>query len=213
MYIKKAETNGILYSYCGYPIRSEERSVIFFFGSGIGKEEENAVMLSAAEAFRSGYNVITNGFRKERKRLALLALECGGSLYHMEYKGLRNAYFRNEDRLEILSNGGIFSFLDDNEPYRPQNIARSNERIIHRAGQILFIGRAPGILVSNALDLGLDTAALRSSLHERSIREYANDGGLVIDTFSSWFQMPSAIAYFSENGSIGVLDYRCCANI
>ena len=88
---------------------------------------------------------------------------------------------------------------------RDEGLARSialslSSSAIMAAGGRRLPGTHPLI---TAIDMGLDTAVLRSSLTEEAMRNIVREGCPAVGSYSSFVEYPQAIAYPSENGYYG----------
>ena len=208
MEIKRTEFKGIKYSFIGSPLEENANRVIFYYGAKVGAEFDELIKMSAIEAVANGFEIVSNGSYRSRKELSKIVLFSGGKISHIEYKGLGSLGFKKWDCYDVLSGGCVFSFLNDEKEYSLDGQIYSNSALLTVADKILFLGAVPPYIISEALDLGYEAAALKCFLYEKSVRNFALSGGAMIDSFSSWLTLSNSIAYKDGSGNVKLLKFR-----
>ena len=160
--------------------------------------------VSALEAASSEIDIVSIGDRGGMLSVIRGAEDGEGRMHMVISEGMRS-YEKNYGwklRKILLTGGSVISPLlwgRDEGLARSIALSLSSSAIMAAGGK-----RLPGThpLIS-AIDMGLDTAVLRSSLTEEAMRNIVREGCPAVGSYSSFVEYPQAIAYPSENGYYG----------
>ena len=161
-------------------------------------EERRAIYISALEAALSGFEIVTLALSGGLFSLIKGAEDGGGRIHIVTAEGLDDYRKKHEERMRraLLTGGSVIA------PFRHgYGKDEAIEASLSLSSALITTGC--GRLMQGALDNGIDTAILRSSLARSAARKAAEQGAPVIDTFSSFLAFPSCISYPDEDG-----DYR-----
>ena len=178
----------------------EGKAAVLLASDGFVTEETaSAMYLSALEASLAGRSVVT--VAKHRGMASVIkGTEAGGGTLHIFTPSSFKEYF-NKARDYVhaaLSSGGSVTSLPDLETCWSAAFGCSSLFLTSVMGRSRVLEEAAGS--------GVETALLRPSLAFRGARQYAKDGCPVVDSYSSLFLFPEAIAYEKADGPYAFRD-------
>lgn len=202
MEIRRGES----FDFIGRRPGEKEKLLFLYTGKEVADTLLPLVFRTVLEASENGYHVILNGFYKTFYVALDAAFQMDCPIYVVVPEKLESLNLGLKRRQVLLLRGGILSPNQGGMPVDRLLLTAARQLCLELSELAIVVNARGPLIFSEALDRGVDIAVFRDSLSDNTIRLGARDGAAVIDSFSSWFELPSSFAYESHQGAF--LDSR-----
>lgn len=188
-----------------------EKSVYFYYGKGGNDTLFRSVYISAVEALLNGWDILY-----VPELLLSKAVEkafhdvSSGSLYSFVPRGLENTR-KSTLSTALVTGGGALSIVENDAFFSFEAVLGVRYLASSMAGAVVLCfhnGRIVPSFVDSALMEGKSMCVLKTGLTSPALRSLVRDGCPSIDSFSSFLEFPSVVAYPSEEGRYGTDNRR-----